>query len=142
MPRTLILLVSLAATWTISPSGRAVPAAGVSVVSRPADRRVDISIDGQPFTSYLYPQSFEKPVLYPIRSAAGVVVTRGYPLEPRPGEHTDHPHHVGHWFNYGDVNGYDFWGNSSETPANLKPKTGVIVQKTITRARSGGKQGH
>ncbi len=113
----------------------------VSVVSRPAERRVDVAIDGQPFTSYIYPPSFEKPVLYPIRSASGVVVTRGYPLEPRPGEHTDHPHHVGHWFNYGDVNGYDFWGNSSETPANLKPKTGVIVQKTIARAESGDTQG-
>jgi hypothetical protein len=109
----------------------------VTVASRPADNRVDISIDGQPFTSYLYSGSFEKPVLYPIRSASGVVVTRGYPLEPRPGEHTDHPHHVGHWFNYGDVNGFDFWGNSSETPANLKPKTGVIVHKTMTRAASG-----
>jgi hypothetical protein len=48
---------------------------------------------------------------------------------------------VGHWFNYGDVNGYDFWGNSTETPANLKPKTGVIVQKSITRASSGDAQG-
>jgi hypothetical protein len=114
---------------------------GVAVVSRPADRRVDISIDGQPFTSYIYPQSLEKPVLYPIRSAAGLVVTRGYPLEPQPGERADHPHHIGHWFNYGDVNGYDFWGNSVETPANLKPKTGVIVQKAITRAAGGDKSG-
>ena len=114
---------------------------GVSVVSRAADRRVDISIDGQPFTSYIYPQSLEKPVLYPIRSAAGLIVTRGYPLEPRPGERADHPHHVGHWFNYGDVNGYDFWGNSSETAANLKPKTGVIVQKAIVRAAGGSKSG-
>ena len=114
---------------------------GVTVVSRPADRRVDIAIDGQPFTSYIYPQSFEKPVLYPIRSAAGLTVTRGYPLDPRPGERADHPHHVGHWFNYGDVNGYDFWGNSSETAANLKPKTGVIVQKAIVRAAGGSKSG-
>jgi len=113
----------------------------VAVADRPGDRRVDVSIGGQPFTSYIYPQSLEKPVLYPIRSASGVVVTRGYPLEPRPGEHTDHPHHVGHWFNYGDVNGYDFWGNSTETPANLKPKTGVIVQKAVTRAQGGDKQG-
>ena len=44
-----------------------------AVMSRPADHRVDISIDGQPFTSYIYPQSLEKPVLYPIRSAAGLV---------------------------------------------------------------------
>jgi hypothetical protein len=114
---------------------------GVAVVSHPADRRVDITIDGEPFTSYLYPESAEKPVLYPIRSASGTIVTRGYPLEPRPGEHTDHPHHVGHWFNYGDVNGYDFWGNSTETPAHLKPKTGVIVQKAITRASGGEKKG-
>ncbi len=139
-------LVALLALLTILSLGTASrvsqqDAHGVSVVSRPADHRVDISIDGQPFTSYIYPQSLEKPVLYPIRSASGAIVTRGYPLEPRPGEHTDHPHHVGHWFNYGDVNGYDFWGNSSETPANLKPKTGVIVQKSITRAAGGDKKG-
>ena len=140
------ILLATALVFTFLPLGAAPrlqqnDTRGVAVVSRPADRRVDISIDGQPFTSYLYPESLEKPVLYPIRSAAGVVVTRGYPLEPRPGEHTDHPHHVGHWFNYGDVNGYDFWGNSSETPAKLKPKTGVIVQKAITRASGGATTG-
>jgi hypothetical protein len=138
-------LVALLAMFTASLAGASRPASddsqAVAVANRPADRRVDVSIGGQPFTSYIYPQSLEKPVLYPIRSASGVVVTRGYPLEPRPGEHTDHPHHVGHWFNYGDVNGYDFWGNSTETPANLKPKTGVIVQKAITRAQGGDKQG-
>src|SRR5215207_1152999 len=86
----------------------------VKLVDRPADRRVDVLIDGKPFTSYIYPTNLEKPVLYPIRSAGGLLVTRGYPLDPRPGERADHPHHVGHWFNYGDVNGYDFWGHSSE----------------------------
>lgn len=135
----LILLSWLPYALALSAPTR--PAAGVTVVSRPADRRVDIAIDGQPFTSYIYPQSFEKPVLYPIRSGAGLIVTRGYPLDPRPGERADHPHHVGHWFNYGDLNGYDFWGNSSETAANLKPKTGVIVQKAIVRAEGGNKSG-
>jgi len=135
----LVALPLLPCALALSTSMR--PTDGVSVMSRPADHRVDISIDGQPFTSYIYPQSLEKPVLYPIRSAAGLVVTRGYPLEPRAGERADHPHHVGHWFNYGDVNGYDFWGNSSETAANLKPKTGVIVQKAIVRATGGAKSG-
>ena len=134
------LFVIAAATAAVPPAGAQAPS-GVTVVSKPADHRVDIAIDGQPFTSYIYPQSLEKPVLYPIRSASGLIVTRGYPLEPRPGERADHPHHVGLWFNYGDVNGYDFWGNSSETPANRKAKTGVIVQKAITRAAGGAKQG-
>jgi hypothetical protein len=136
---TLVALSLLPCALALSTA--AGPVDGVSVVSRGADRRVDIAIDGQPFTSYIYPQSLEKPVLYPIRSAAGAVVTRGYPLEPRPGERADHPHHIGHWFNYGDVNGYDFWGNSPETPANLKAKTGVIVQKAIVRASGGSKAG-
>lgn len=109
----------------------------VTVTDRLADRRVDVAIDGRPFTSYLYPASLQKPVLYPIRSARGTLVTRGYPLEPRPGERADHPHHVGHWFNYGDVNGYDFWGHSDETPAKNKPKMGTIVHKSIEHAAGG-----
>ena len=143
MSKQLVACVLLAAatsvgfaSWTAEPE-----TSHVAVVNRAADQRVDISVDGQPFTSYIYPKSLEKPVLYPIRSASGVVVTRGYPLEPRPGERADHPHHIGHWFNYGDVSGYDFWGNSSETAANLKAKTGVIVQKAIPRAEGGDSSG-
>jgi hypothetical protein len=113
----------------------------VQVTVREADRRVDVSIDGRPFTSYLYPASLQKPVLYPIRAASGTVVTRGYPLEPRPGERADHPHHVGHWFNYGDVNGYDFWGHSDETPPQNKPKMGTIVHKAIVRSGGGSGRG-
>jgi hypothetical protein len=116
-------------------------AAGVTLIDRPADRRVDVLVDGRPFTSYLYPASLHKPVLYPIRSAGGILVTRGYPLEPRAGEAADHPHHVGHWFNYGEVNGYDFWGHSDETSAANKPKMGTIVHKGITRVASGKEQG-
>ena len=111
------------------------------MTGRPAENRVDILIDGQPFTSYLYPSKMQKPVLYPIRSARGVVVTRGFPLDPKPGDTTDHPHHIGHWFNYGDVNGFDFWGHSDATPAANKPKMGTIVHKAITRTSSGRDRG-
>ena len=137
------LLPSLLAVVTCA--GAAVPAAAradereVQVIDRPAEKRVDVLIDGKPFTSYLYPATLQKPVLYPIRSARGAVVTRGYPLEPRPGERADHPHHVGHWFNYGDVNGLDFWGHSDATPAANKPKMGTIVHKEIVNT-SGGKE--
>jgi Methane oxygenase PmoA len=113
----------------------------VTLVNKPAERRVDVMIGGQPFTSYIYPTSQKKPVLYPIRSAGGTLVTRGFPLDPRAGERTDHPHHVGHWFNYGDVNGYDFWGHSDATPAENRPKMGTIVHRDITRLESGPNRG-
>ena len=141
MRTRIVAIVALAAAFSAASLMPATLERGVAIVPRPAERRVDVTVDGQPFTSYIYPEALEKPVLYPIRSAAGLIVTRGYPLEPRPGERADHPHHVGHWFNYGDVNGYDFWGNSSETPAKLKPKTGVIVHKAITKATSGQDRG-
>src|ERR1700746_2590271 len=80
-----------------------VPAEHIAVVPNEAARRVDISVDGKPFTSYIWPTTLKKPVLYPLRTAKGTIVTRGFPLEPRPGERTDHPHHAGLWFNYENV---------------------------------------
>jgi hypothetical protein len=113
----------------------------VEVLRKDADRRVDILVDGKPFTSYIWPTTLKKPVLYPIRTARGTLVTRGFPLEPRAGERVDHPHHVGLWFNYGDVNGIDFWNNSDAIPAGERHKMGTIVHRDITAARSGDRQG-
>src|ERR1700731_668933 len=81
----------------------------IQVVPDEGQRRVEVAIDGKAFTAYIWPEKLAKPVLYPLRAAPGTVVTRGYPLDPRPGERVDHPHHVGVWFNYGNVNGFDFW---------------------------------
>jgi hypothetical protein len=141
--KKLLLASTIAAALCagLGPLGAVADDQAVKLVDRAAEHRVDVLIDGKPFTSYLYPTSLQKPVLYPIRSAGGQVVTRGYPLEPKPGERADHPHHVGHWFNYGDVNGYDFWGHSSETPAANKAKMGTIVHKSIDKATSGAARG-
>ena len=49
-------------------------------------------IDGKPFTSYIYPTTLKKPSLFPLRTAKGTLVTRGYPLETRPNERVDYPH--------------------------------------------------
>lgn len=81
------------------------------------------------------------PIIWPICSAAGTLMTRGFPMDERdyPDEsaafknilansrldsltaNKDHIHHRSLWFNHGDVNGVDFWG----------PDRGQIVQQGV-----------
>ena len=114
---------------------------GVQVKPDEANRRVDITVDGKPFTSLIWPTTLKKPVLYPILDSEGVTVTRGWPLEPRAGERTDHPHHDGLWFNYGNANGFDFWNNSDAIKPENRSKMGTVVLDKIISARSGAKRG-
>jgi len=113
----------------------------VTVTRNDSARRVDVLIGGKPFTCYVYPTTLKKPVLFPLRSAKGTVVTRGFPLEPRQGERADHPHQVGAWFTYGDVNGIDFWGYSDATPPDEVPQKGTIRHTAITRTVNGADRG-
>jgi hypothetical protein len=113
----------------------------IDVVTRGADRRVDVTVDGKPFTSYVWPTTLKKPTLYPIRAASGALVTRGWPLDPRPGERVDHPHQVGLWFDHGDVNGLDFWNNSDVIPAARAAKMGTIVHRAVRSSRGGQGEG-
>ena len=99
-----------------------------------AARTVTITADGMPFTTFMFPDSLAKPVLYPIYASDGQLITRGFPLAPRPGEPTDHPHHVGLWFNYENVNGLDFWNNSYAIPAAKKAQYGWIRTDSILEA--------
>ena len=121
--------------------GGQIPASRVTVTANEAARRVDVAIGGRPFTSYVWPERLKKPVLYPLRSATGTLVTRGWPFDPRPGERVDHPHHVGLWLDYGDVNGVDFWNNSDALKPEEQAKMGVIVHRKIVDARGGADSG-
>ncbi|HEY2468180.1 MAG TPA: PmoA family protein [Terracidiphilus sp.] len=133
----ILAVITLLAAATVA----AAPASGVQVVADEAHRRVDINIDGQPFTSYIWPTSLKKPVLYPLITDEGITVTRGYPLEPRPGERVDHPHHAGMWFNYGSANGFDFWNNSDAIKPENRSKMGTILQTRIVSTKSGADRG-
>jgi hypothetical protein len=139
--RAFVSALAAPAAMALVPTLARAAGPGVEVRRMDEERRVDVLVDGQPFTSYLYPTTLQKPVLFPLRSAKGTVVTRGFPLAPRPGERVDHPHHVGLWFNHGDVDGFDFWNNSDAIPDKDKPKMGTIVHRGITAARSGSDQG-
>src|SRR5467141_4886129 len=107
----------------------------IRIVPDVAERRVDVVIDGQPFTSYIWPEKLAKPVLFPLRTPKGTVVTRGFPLEQRSGERVDHPHHAGLWFNYENVNGLDFWNNSDAIKPERAPKMGAIFHRSIVSSR-------
>ena len=98
----------------------------VRIVQDKNAKKIDVFIGDKPFTTFLYPDTLEKPVLYPIAAANGTIVTRGFPINPLPGEPTDHPHHIGLWLNYENVNGLDFWNNSFAIPAEKKDKYGWI----------------
>jgi hypothetical protein len=136
--RNVAVVVALAAAF-LAPTDilHAAKTSGVQVVPDEAHRRVDITIDGQPFTSYLWPTTLKKPVLYPLITDDGITVTRGYPLAPRPHERVDHPHHAGMWFNYGNVNGFDFWNNSDAIKSEDRSKMGTILQTKIVSMKSG-----
>jgi len=109
----------------------------VKVIASKNEHKVDVFIAGKPFTSFLYPDSLEKPVLYPLRAANGTVVTRGFPLDPKPGDPTDHPHHIGLWFNFENLNGLDFWNNSYAIHQDKKNLYGWIRTDKVLETKSG-----
>jgi hypothetical protein len=134
------VLLSGLSVFTLLVSGlflNARPEGDVKLVRNDEKNKVDVFIDGKLFTSYQYPKNIEKPFLFPVYSPDGLVITRGYPFEPRKNERIDHPHHIGIWFNYGNVNGLDFWNNSSEIPASKKDSYGHIVHQKIVKVISG-----
>lgn len=109
----------------------------VTLVRNDAEKKVEVFVNGQLFTAYFYPETIAKPVLYPIKSVKGSDLTRGFPLNPRPGERVDHPHHIGLWLNYGDVNGLDFWNNSDAISKDKKSGYGSIIHRKINSISNG-----
>lgn len=111
----------------------------VTVSRDETHQQVLVTVNGKSFTNFIFPDTLEKPVLYPVYAADGQIVTRGFPLAPRAGEPTDHPHHLGIWFTYENVNGLDFWNNSYAIPAEKKHLYGWIRVEKITKTESGEK---
>jgi Methane oxygenase PmoA len=113
----------------------------IQLIVKEKDRKVDVMIDNQYFTSYFFPSDsiLKKPVLFPIHTSKGTAITRGYPFATRTGERVDHPHHVGMWLNYEYVNGFDFWNNS--TAIKDRTKYGTIKHTGISDVKGGKKAG-
>jgi len=132
--------VSLAiGTMILFTSLFAQPKEDVKIRKVNGENKINIYIGGKLFTSFLYPDTLEKPVLYPVYTADEIMVTRGFPIDPLPGESKDHPHHLGIWFNFENVNGLDFWNNSYAIPKVKRSKYGWIRTGKIVEIKNGKK---
>lgn len=106
------------------------------IADLPEEKKIEIYAGEDLFTAYIYPDNIAKPILYPLRTVSGKKLSRGFPLEPAPGERADHPHHIGHWLNYGDVNGLDFWNNSEAIPEERRKNYGFIRHQRVAGSSS------
>lgn len=109
---------------------------GFVFMERPGDKQIDVMYNNQLLTSYCYYDSVMKPVLYPLKTVSGTVITRGYPLKPIPGERVDHPHHIGLWLNYESVNGLDFWNNSTSIAYEKRSHYGTIFHDKVIEKKT------
>jgi len=132
-----IMLIFAIASFSANAKAKKETGLKIGFVVSETNKKVDVMIDGKLFTSYIWPDNVMKPVLYPVMTSEGTEITRGYPLKPRAGERVDHPHHVGIWFNYGDVDGFDFWNNSEAIPADKKSGYGTIKHMKINQLKEG-----
>lgn len=109
----------------------------VVVKQEEGKQKINITIGGKPFTEFVYTDTMEKPFLYPIYAPNGQTITRGFPWKPEPHDPIDHPHHIGLWFNYENVNGLDFWNNSFAIAPEKKKQYGWIRTEKILQTASG-----
>ena len=114
-------------TYELVTEGKPPEARGVTLEESPG--LVKVRVGGQLFTTYHFGPDVVRPYLYPILASGGVGITRSWPMEDRPGDTHDHPHHKGLWTAHGDVNGVDNW---SEMPGH-----GYMVHRRFTQLYSG-----
>src|SRR5215471_3347055 len=134
----LLLPCAMRPAVSIAPS----PAEPVEIVRH--DTSIDVVIGGRPFTTYYFDASMAKPFFHPLRSAAGTIVTRGYPVTQNiAGEDRDEPHQRPMYFAHGDVNGFDFWGEAEFSRWSHHPVStfGRTRLRSLDEARTGGEDG-
>lgn len=113
---------------------------------------VVIGINGKHFSNLYYGNVQRMPHLHPLRTVSGVAVTRGFPVEPLPGDATDRPNHRGLMFGgervIGPVSGAlsaQLWGWGQNffdnDPSNAGPDKASIQFQELTRMEGGRDRG-
>ena len=126
--RSFFLIATVAMTLCLfcTPSSNG----GIKLVK--SEHQVDVMVDGQLFTSYVFKPDLVKPILFPINSPMGTMINRGFPfIKDIEGESPDHPHHTGLFFTYDKVNEVGYWNATAPPPQ--------IVHKEILEMIDGKK---
>lgn len=133
-----LFLFALILNLIVAPVGFA-NGKGVKITENKEKKQLDVTIDGELFTSYCWWDGHKKPILYPLKTSKGTVVTRSFPIAKVAGERTDHPHHISSWFTYGNVNGVDFWNTPSDDVKSTydASKMGKIVHRSYSNIKNG-----
>jgi hypothetical protein len=76
--------------------------------------KIDVTVDGTPFTTYYFSKDVAKPYLMPLRTPSGIIVTRGFPVgndvsAGNPKASSFEPHQRALYFAHGNIDGFDFW---------------------------------
>jgi len=105
------------------------PASARAVLTTQPGGDVEITLQGERLGRYHTEAKWARPFLQPVMGPFGHSVTRGWPVEGRPGESEDHHHHKSLYVAHGDVNGVDNWSESTGH--------GREVQKQVLQCASG-----
>jgi hypothetical protein len=138
-------LATLATCAAIALAG-SVPLGAASATFRRSPDKIDVSVDGRPFTTYYFSQATAKPYLMPLRTPSGVVVTRGFPVvndvsAGNPKASSFEPHQRPLYFGHGDIDGLDYWGEevfSKYYDDHGRQAYGHMVLKSIEEAGNSG----
>ena len=123
----------------------ALAATGLSIAQveiRPEAEGAPIRVNGQAFTTLHFGAKARKPYLHPLRSASGKIVTRGFPVDPQPGEATNSPHQLGVWVGHEKLNDIDFFEVDPVMGIAKKRKVGAVVFKDLTASSGGAETGN
>jgi hypothetical protein len=86
------------------------------------NQKVEVAIDGRPFTTYNFgnprigPVQFRRPYFHPVFGPDRTEMVREWPmvLDVPADVVKDHPHHTGIWVAFGEVNNVDNWSVSEK----------------------------
>jgi hypothetical protein len=79
-----------------------------------SENKIEVMVGGKPFTTYYFDSAVAKPYLMPLRTASGLVISRGFPVANAISKADEkspsfEPHQRPLYFDHGNIDGLSFW---------------------------------